>query len=187
VLPLPPLNIHPAKTTRQKGGVSSWFNQLFHRAGGTHGLSRRQSRVLTGCRGNNRGYPRVALALRAGIRGLSLDSPRFPRADFFEVDAHPQTQKQTTIEVLKCKIREFVLTWSKQKSVSSTVAPGITMFGKGGLLAPESISKSAMVIMSCQLLFIDFLASFCHFFGPLYQFLYTKNHFEWFRSYMGGI
>jgi hypothetical protein len=118
---------------------------------------------------------------------LSLDNPRLPRANLFEVDAHPQTQKQTINEVLKYKIREFVLTWSKQNSVSSIVAPEITIFGKGGLLAPELISKSAMVIMSCQLLFIDFLASFCHFFGPLYQFIYTKNHFEWFRSYMGGI
>jgi hypothetical protein len=72
----------------------------------------------------------------------------------------------------------FVLTWSKQKFVSSTVAPKITIFGKGGLLAPESISISTMVIMSCQLLFIDFLASFFHFFGPPYQFLYTKNHLE---------
>ena len=36
-------------------------------------------------------------------------------------------------------------------------------------------------------LFGFFLASFCHPFGPFYQFLYTKNHFEWFRSYMEGI
>jgi hypothetical protein len=49
------------------------------------------------------------------------------------------------------------------------------IFGKGGLLAPESISKSAMVIMSCQLLFIDFLASFCHFFGPLISFFIPKT------------
>jgi hypothetical protein len=114
----------------------------------------------------------------AGTRELSLDNPRFPRAGLFEVDAHPQNQLNAINEVLNCKITEFVLTWSKQKSVSSIVAPGIMIFGKGGLLAPESISKSAMVIMSCQLLFIDFLASFCHFFGPFYQFLYTKNHLE---------
>jgi hypothetical protein len=114
------------------------------------------------------GYPRAALALRAGTYGLSLDSSRFPRADLFEVNAHPQNQIKERNEVCNNKTREFVLTWSKHKSVSSTVAPEITIFGKGGLLAPESISKSAMVIMSCQLLFIDFLASFCHFFGPLY-------------------
>jgi hypothetical protein len=130
------------------------------------------------CRGDSRGYPRVGLGLHAGTYGLSLDSPRFPRANLFEVDAHPQNQLKARNEVLNNKTRDFVLTWSKQKSVSSTVAPRIMIFGKGGLLAPESISKSAMVIMSCQLLFIDFLASFCHFFGPLYQFLYTKNHLE---------
>jgi hypothetical protein len=130
------------------------------------------------CRGDSHGYPRVALALHAGTRGLSLDNPRLPRADLFEVDAHPQNQIKARNEVWNNNTREFVLTWSRQKSVSSTVAPRITIFGKGGLLAPESISKSAMVIMSCQLLFIDFLASFCHFFGPLYQFLYTKNHLE---------
>jgi hypothetical protein len=84
-------------------------------------------------------------------------------------------------------MREFVLTWSERKSVWSTIAPGIAIFGKGVLLAPQSISKSAMVIMSCQLLFIDFLASFCHPFGPFYQFRYTKNHSEWFQSYMEGI
>jgi predicted metal-dependent phosphoesterase TrpH len=129
-------------------------------------------------RGDSRGYPHAALALRTGTRGLSLGSPRFPRADLFEVDAHPKNQIKERNEVWNNKTREFVLTWSKQKSVSSTVAHGITIFGKGGLLALESISKSAMVIMSCQLLFIDFLPSFCHFFGPLYQFLYTKNHLE---------
>jgi hypothetical protein len=101
--------------------------------------------------------------------------------------ATPPNNQKTSINVLKCKMREFVLTWSEQKSVWSTVAPGITICSKGGLLAPESISKSAMVIMSCQLLFIDFLASFCHPFGPFYQFLYTKNHFGWFRSDMEGI
>jgi hypothetical protein len=31
------------------------------------------------------------------------------------------------------------------------------------------------------------LASFCHFSGLPYHFLYTKNHLEWSRSYMGGI
>jgi hypothetical protein len=45
-------------------------------------------------------------------------------------------------------------------------------------LAPESISKSAMVIMSCQLLFIDFLSSFCHFFGLPYHFIYKKKTFR---------
>jgi hypothetical protein len=101
--------------------------------------------------------------------------------------ATPKSNPKTIKEGLKCKMGEFVLTWSEQKFVWSTVAPGIMISGKGGLLAPESISKSAMVIMSCQLLFIDFLASFCHPFGPFYQFLYTKNHFGWFRSYMEGI
>jgi hypothetical protein len=75
-------------------------------------------------------------------------------------------------------MREFVLTWSERKSVWSTVAPGITICSKEGLLALESISKLAMVIMSCQLLFIGFLASFCHFFGPFYQFLYSKNRLD---------
>jgi hypothetical protein len=98
----------------------------------------------------------------------------------------PPTHSKMIKEVLKCKMREFVLTWSERKSVWSNVAPGITICSKGGLLAPESISKSAMVIMSCQLLFIEFLASFCHPFGPFYQFLYTKNHFGWFQSYMEG-
>jgi hypothetical protein len=100
------------------------------------------------------------------------------RANLFKVDAHPKHQLNNKIEVLNSKIREFVLTWSKQKFVSSIVAPEITVFGKGGLLAPESISKLAMVIMSYQLLFIDFLASFCHFFDRPYQVIYTKNHLE---------
>jgi hypothetical protein len=71
-------------------------------------------------------------------------------------------------------MRDFVLTWSKQKSIWSTVAPGITICSKRGLLAPESISKSAMVIMSCQPLFIEFLASFCHHFGPFVSFFIPK-------------
>jgi hypothetical protein len=45
-----------------------------------------------GCRGDSRGYPRAVLALRVGTRGLSLDSPRFPRDDLLEVDGHPQNQ-----------------------------------------------------------------------------------------------
>jgi hypothetical protein len=144
------------------------------------------------------GYPRAVEATVAGTRvqlwlcarvpaGCPWTTRVFLGPTSLRSTPPPKTHLKVINEVLNCKIREFVLTWSKQKSVSSTVAPGITIFGKGGLLAPESISKSAMVIMSCQLLFIDFLASFCHFFGPLYQFLYTKNHFEWFRSYMGGI
>ena len=59
--------------------------------------------------------------------------------------------------------------------VSSTIAPRITIFSKGGLLAPESISKSTMVIMSWQLLFIYFLALFCHFFGPFIIFSKLKT------------
>jgi hypothetical protein len=101
------------------------------------------------CRGDSRRYPWAGLALHTGTHGLSLDNPCLPRADLFEVDAHPQNQLKAINEVLNNKTREFVLTWSKQKSISSTVAPRITIFGKGGLLSRESISKSAMVIMSC--------------------------------------
>jgi hypothetical protein len=109
---------------------------------------------------------------------LSRDSPRVPRAKFFKVDAHPKNKLKDKIEELNSYIRDFLLTWSKQKFVSSTVAPRITIFSKEGLLAPESISKSTMVIMSYRILFIGFLASFCHFFGLPYQYLYTKNHLE---------
>jgi hypothetical protein len=44
----------------------------------------------------------------------------------------PKTHLNAINEVLNCKIREFVLTWSKKKSVSSTVAPEIMIFGKRG-------------------------------------------------------
>jgi hypothetical protein len=40
--------------------------------------------------GVNSGYPRAALTLHTGTRGLSLDNPRFTRADHLEVDDHPQ-------------------------------------------------------------------------------------------------
>ena len=132
-------------------------------------------------------YTRVVFTLPECTRGLSWDSPHGPRDDLLKVNAPLKNETQCKNKDLKCKIREFVLTWSRQKFVSSTVAPGIATFDKGGLLAPESISKSTMVITSCQLLFIDFLASFCHFFGLPYHFLYTKNHLEWFRSCIGGI
>jgi hypothetical protein len=164
VLPLSPMNLHPAKHKRKKGELILDSN-IFSTVRG----------APAGCRGDSRGYPRVALALRVGTRGLSLDIPHLLRADRLEVDAHPQTHKKTSNEVLKCKTRGFVLTWSKQKSVSSTVALGITIFGKGGLLALESISKSAMVIMSCQLLCIDFLASFVTFLGPFIIFFIPKT------------
>ena len=103
--------------------------------------------------------------------GLFSNNPRGPRADLLKVDTPPKLETQSINKYLNCKRREFILTWSRQMVVSSTVAPGITAFDKGGLLAPESISRSAMVIMSYQLLFIDFLASFCHFFGLPYHFL----------------
>jgi hypothetical protein len=116
-------------------------------------------------------YTRVEFTLPKCTCGLSSDSPRGPRADLLKVDSPQKNGTQSKNKYLKCNIRECVLTWSIQMVVSSTVAPKITTFIKGGFLAPESVSKLAMVIMSCQLLFIDFLASFCHFFGPLYQFL----------------
>jgi hypothetical protein len=145
--------------------------------GVARGLSRRQSWVLVRFLSPARGYPRAVEATARVWLG-----PASKRAT-----ATPKSNLKTIKQVLKCKMGEFVLTWSEQKFVWSTVAPRIAISGKGGLLAPESISKSAMVIMSCQLLFIDFLASFCHPFGPFYQFLYTKNHFGWFRSYMEWI
>jgi hypothetical protein len=123
-------------------------------------------------------YTQAGFALPECTRGLSRDSPRGPRADLFKVDAHAKKEMQSKIKELNRYIGEFVLTFSRRKFISSTIASGITIFIKGGLLAPDSISKSAMVIMSCQLLFIDFLASFCHFFGLPYHSLYTKNHLE---------
>jgi hypothetical protein len=167
MLPFPPLDIHPANTTRRRR-VSTCFCFVFHYKRGVH----------VGCRGDSRVYMRENFTLPECTCGLSRDIPHVPRANLFKVDAHLKNKLKNAIKVLNSYIREFVLTWSKQKFVSSTVAPGITIFGKGGLLAPEPISKSTMVIMSCQLLFIDFLASFCHFFGVPYQFLYTKNHLE---------
>jgi hypothetical protein len=65
---------------------------------------------------------------------------------------------------LQCKMGEFVLTWSRRIVVSSTVAPIISTFFRGGLLAPESISKLKMVIMSYQRLFIEFFGIFLSFF-----------------------
>jgi hypothetical protein len=75
------------------------------------------------CRGDSHVYTHAGFALHACTRGLSLDSPRVPRADLFEVDAHPKNKLNAKMEVLNSYIREFVLTWSKQKFVSSTVAP----------------------------------------------------------------
>jgi hypothetical protein len=121
-------------------------------------------------------YMRAGFTLPECTHGLSRDSLRGPRANLLK--AHPKHEIKNQNKELNSYIGEFLLTWSRRKFVSSTVAPGITVFIKGGLLVPESISKSAMVIMSFQLLFIDFLASFCHFFGLPYHFLYTKNHLE---------
>jgi hypothetical protein len=123
-------------------------------------------------------YMQAGFTLPECTRILSRDNPHGPRADLLKVNAHPKNEIKCKIKELDGYIREFVLTWSKREFVSSTVAPGITIFIKGGLLAPKSISRSTMVIMRCQLLFIDFLASFCHFCGLPYQFLYTKNHLE---------
>jgi hypothetical protein len=167
MLPFPPLDIHPANTTRFSR-VSTCLLILFSTMGGVH----------ASCRGDSRVYTRADFTLPECTHGPSRDSPHVPRADFFKVDTHPKNELKDKIEELNSYIREFVLTWSKRKFVSSNVAPKITVFSKGGLLAPESISKSVMVIMSCQLLFIEFLASFCHFFGLPYQFLYTENHLE---------
>jgi hypothetical protein len=130
------------------------------------------------CNGDSCVYTRAEFTQPECTCSLSRDNPHGPRADLLKVNAPLKNETQCKNEDIKCKIREFVLTWSRQKFVSSIVAPGITAFDKGGLLAPKSISKSAMVIMSCQLLFIDFLASFCHFFGLPYHFLYTKKHLE---------
>jgi hypothetical protein len=121
---------------------------------------------------------RAGFTLPECTHGLSKDSLHGPRADLLKVDAHPKHEIKNQNKELNSYIGEFVLTWSRRKFVSSTIALGITIFIKGGLLAPESISKLAMVIMSCQLLFINFLASFCHFSGLPYHFLYTKNHLE---------
>jgi hypothetical protein len=71
------------------------------------------------------------------------------------------------MQVLKDKMRNFVLTWSKQKSVWSTVAPGISICSEGVFLAPETLFKSAIVIMSCQPLFIEVFDLFLSPFWPL--------------------
>jgi hypothetical protein len=131
------------------------------------------------CRnGDSHVYTRGELTMPECTCGLSRDIPRGPRADLLRVDTPLKNETQCTNKDMKCNLREFVLTWSRPKFVSSTVASEITAFDKGGLLDPESISKLTTVIMSCQLLFIDFLASFCHFFGLPYHFLYTKNHLD---------
>jgi hypothetical protein len=63
--------------------------------------------------------------------GLSRDNPRGPRADLFKFDAPPKLETQSINKDLNCKRRDFILTWSKQMVVSSTVAPRITTFIKG--------------------------------------------------------
>ena len=65
------------------------FQFAFSSRGGVHAA----------CRGDSRGYPRVGFALHAGTHGLSLDNPRLPRSDLFEVDAHPKNQLNVTKEV----------------------------------------------------------------------------------------
>jgi hypothetical protein len=167
MLPFPPVDIHPTNTTKFRR-FSKGYLVLFSIKRGVHARYLSDSLV----------YTQAGFTLPECTRGLSRDSPCGPRADLLKVDSHPKNKLKRKIEELNSYIGEFVLTWSKRKFVLSTIAPEIIVFSKGGLLAPESISKSAMVIMSCQLLFIDFLASFCHFFGLPYQFIYTKNHLE---------
>jgi hypothetical protein len=44
-----------------------------------------------------------------------------------------------------------------------------------------------MVIMSCQLLFIDFLVPFCHFLDPFVVFSSLKNSLVWFLSFLWDV
>jgi hypothetical protein len=53
-----------------------------------------------GCRGDSRGYPRAVRIVRAGTRGLSLDSPRVTRAAPLKGDDHPpNTLKNSKISI----------------------------------------------------------------------------------------
>jgi hypothetical protein len=45
-------------------------------------------------------YTGACFTLHACTRGLSLDSPRVPRADLFEVNAHPKNNLNNEKEVL---------------------------------------------------------------------------------------
>jgi hypothetical protein len=45
-------------------------------------------------------YTRAGFALHACTHGLSLDTQRVPRADLFEVDAHPKNKLNAKMEVL---------------------------------------------------------------------------------------
>jgi hypothetical protein len=56
--------------------------------------------VHAACRGDSRVYTRAGFTLHACTRGLSLDNPRVPRADLFEVDAHPKNKLNAKMEVL---------------------------------------------------------------------------------------
>jgi hypothetical protein len=92
--------------------------------------------VHTCCLSESRVYTRAGFTLPECTCGLSKDSPRGPRADLLKVNTHPKNEMQRKNKELNSWIGEFVLTWSRRKFVSSTVAPGITVFIKGGLLAP---------------------------------------------------
>jgi hypothetical protein len=45
-------------------------------------------------------YTRAGFSLHACTCGLSMDNPRVPRDDLFEVDAHPKNQLNDKREVL---------------------------------------------------------------------------------------
>jgi hypothetical protein len=53
---------------------------FINRGGGVH----------AGCRGDSCMYTCAGFSLHACTHRLSLDNPRVPRADLFEVDAHPK-------------------------------------------------------------------------------------------------
>jgi hypothetical protein len=54
-----------------------------------------------GCRGDSRGYPRAVSIVRAGTRGLSLDSPRVTRAAPLKGDGHPPKTPKNLITSMK--------------------------------------------------------------------------------------
>jgi hypothetical protein len=65
------------------------------------------------CNGDSCMYMWAEFTLPECTRGLSRDSPHGPGADLLKVDAPLKNETQCKNKDMKCKIREFVLTWSR--------------------------------------------------------------------------
>jgi hypothetical protein len=69
-----------------------------------------------GCRGDSRGYPRAVSRVRAGTRGLSLDSPRVSRVAPLKGDGHPPKPLKTLNTSIKLQV-EGICTYLVQAEV----------------------------------------------------------------------